>query len=43
MRRIPEDKYKKSDLNNFMTEQYQHLNAIESFRLLNVLKKFEDY
>ena len=42
MRRILDAEYKKFDLNKVMNEQYQHLTATESHRLLNLLHKFED-
>ena len=42
MRRILDVKYEKSDLNNFMTKQCQHLTATERHKLLHLLKKFED-
>ena len=42
MRRILDDKYEKADLNNVMTEQFQHLNTKERKRLLNLLRKYEE-
>ena len=42
MRRILEDKYKKSDLNKFTNKQYQHLNTKERNRPLILLRKYED-
>ena len=41
MRRIIDTKYKKANLNTFMSKQYQHLNAAENYRLLTLLSKFE--
>ena len=34
-------KYKKSDLNDVMTKQFQHITATERHRLLHLLNKFE--
>ena len=42
MRRILDAKYKKSDLNKVMTEQFQHLNTEECNRHMIVLRKYED-
>ena len=42
MIRILGAKYKKANLNNVMAEKYQHLNAAERYRLINILKRFED-
>ena len=42
MCRILYAKYKKADLNKFMTKQYQHLKTEECKRLLNLLSEFED-
>ena len=35
-------KYEKDDLNKVMTKTFQHLTATERYRLLHILKKFED-
>ena len=41
MRRIIDANYEKADLNKVMTEQCQHVNTPERYRLLNILKKSE--
>ena len=41
MCRIVDKKYKKSDLNKFMTKQYHHLSTKEQKRLLLLKRKFE--
>ena len=43
MRRILDVKYKKDDINEVMTKQFQkHLPATEHHRLLHIMNKFED-
>ena len=42
MCRILDAKYKSYDLNKVMDEQFQHLNATERYRLLNILNKSKD-
>ena len=42
MRRIIDSMYEKANLNTVMTKQCQHINATELYRLINLLKKFED-
>ena len=38
---IIDAKYGNSDLNKFMTKKFQHINATECYRILNLLIKFE--
>ena len=42
MRRIIDAKYEKADPNKVTTEQCQHINATQRYRLLNLLNKFKD-
>ena len=42
MCRILDAKFEKVDVNMVMAEQFQHLNPAERYRLLNLLRKFED-
>ena len=42
MRIIIDANYEKSNLNKVMTKQCQHINATELYRLINILKKFEN-
>ena len=42
IRRILDVKYEKADLNNFMAKQCQHPTAKERYRILHIVKKFED-
>ena len=42
LRRILDAKYEKADLNKVMDKQCQHLTTTERYRLLHLLKKFED-
>ena len=39
---IMDDKYEKSNLDEVMNKQFQHLNTKERYKLLNILNKFKD-
>ena len=43
VRRILDAKYKKFGLNTVMANKFQHLSPKELERLLNLLRKFEDF